>query len=125
MKKTILVVEDEEMMLNSMRLILKMSGYKVETAKDGMEAFNKIIDAEKKEKQFDLIIIDVLMPGLDGLELLNKLSHKEIIIPVVVVTECTDSKMMFEMIQKGCDLYLTRPIEQSTLIDHVNSIFIK
>ncbi len=125
MKKTILIVEDEEMMLNSMRLILKMEGYKVETAQDGMDAFNKIIDAEEKEKQFDLIIIDVLMPNLDGLGLLDKLTHKKIITPVVVVTECADSKIMFEMIQKGCDVYITKPVEQHKLIDYVNSVFIK
>lgn len=123
MRKKILIVEDEEPMRNSMRLILKMAGYKVETAKDGQEAFNKIIDAKVKGSLFDLILTDVLMPNLSGLELLDKLNQEKMLIPVIAITGQADKKMILQLIFKGCDTCLFKPVEQEKLIDRVNYIF--
>lgn len=123
MRKKILIVEDEESLLNTMRLILKMAGYKVETAKDGEEAFNKIMDAQEKGSLFDLILTDVLMPNLNGLELLDKLNQKKMLIPVIAITGNADKKMILELILKGCETYIIKPIEQDKLIARVNYVF--
>ncbi len=123
MKKKILIVEDEESMLNSMRLILKMADYKVEIARDGQEAFNKVMDSEEKGRQYDLIITDVLMPNLNGLEFLDKLNHEKLMIPVIAITGHADKKMILKLILKGCDAYIIKPIEQDKLIDQVNYVF--
>lgn len=123
MRKKILIVEDEEATLNSMRLILKMAGYKVETAKDGQEAFNEVMNSLENGILFDLIITDVAMPNLNGLELLDKLNHEKLMIPVIAITGHADKKMMLELILKGCDTCLLKPIEQDKLIDQVNYVF--
>ena len=80
-KKKILVVDDEPDFLDMIKMRLEANDYAVITAADGKEALDKV-EAEKP----DAVLLDVLMPGMDGLEVLKKLREKHKTLPVYIIT---------------------------------------
>lgn len=80
-QKKILVVEDERPMAHALEIKLKATGFDVETANDGEEALRKI-----EENKFDLVLLDLIMPRLDGFGVLQQLKDKEIKVPVIVAS---------------------------------------
>lgn len=126
MKKNILIVDDEENMLNSLSITLKMAGYGTETAKDGQEAFNKIMAAKEKGKLIDLIITGgIIMPNLDGLNLITKLHRHNAWIPVIVINRHSDKNTVFKLLRKRCDAYINKPFEPADIVQCVSNFFDK
>lgn len=126
MKKNILIVDDEENMLNSISSSLKMAGYGTETAKDGQEAFNKIMAANEKSKFIDLIISGgIIMLDLDGLNLITKLHRHNVWIPVLVINRHGDKNKVLMPLREGCDAYINKPFEPADIVQRVNNLFDK
>jgi len=110
--KKILVVEDEE---NISRLIsdtLVLGGYKSERAFDGEEALRKI----KKEK-FDLVILDIMLPKLDGFELMKKIKSKEV--PIIFLSAKNDVSTIVKGLSEGGVDYMVKPFEPLELLARV------
>lgn len=124
MKENILVVDDEDIICDSMSVALKMAGYKVETAKNGQEAFDKIMNANNKKKAaIDLIVTDILMPNVNGLELIENIHDNKISIPVIVISGDSDKNTVVKLLRKGCADYLDKPFEPEDLVRSVKNVF--
>lgn len=122
-KKTILCVEDESEMIDLMRLILERRGFRFLGAEGGQEG----LDLIRKEMP-DLILLDLMMPGVDGWEVYRQLKAdadlKEI--PVIVVTAKAQSidKVLGLHIARVDD-YITKPFGPQELIESINRVFEK
>jgi len=117
MQKRLLIVEDEPAIVKGLKFSLEQDGYLVDPAYDGKEAIEKI-DALK----YDLIILDVMLPEIDGLEVLRRIREKESI-PVIMLTakgEDMDKILGFEY---GADDYLTKPFNILELKARVKAMF--
>lgn len=118
-KKTILVVDDEEDILNLLDFNLDKAGYATTLARNGVEAIEIA-----KRKALDLILLDVMLPGIDGVEVLKRLKkNKESAgIPVIMLTargEEIDKVLGFEL---GVEDYITKPFSPRELILRVRAI---
>lgn len=114
----ILVVDDEESIRRLfIELFTRAGGYVVETAQDGYEALQKVI-----LEDFELILMDILMPRMNGLDALKALRMTHPVIPIVVVTGTTDDKMIEKCLAYGAMLALQKPVRPEALLETVGDI---
>ena len=120
MSKTILAVDDEKHIVRLVQINLQKEGYNVVTASNGREALDKV-NAERP----DLIIMDVMMPELDGFGALKILKEDAATatIPVIMLTAKAQDADVFQGWKSGADLYLTKPFNPQELITFVKRIF--
>ena len=120
MAKKILAVDDERHIVRLVQINLEKEGYEVVTASNGREALEKV-DSEKP----DLVVMDVMMPEMDGFEALKRLkdNEKTASIPVIMLTAKAQDADVFRGWQSGVDLYLTKPFNPMELITFVKRIF--
>jgi DNA-binding response OmpR family regulator len=119
-EKTILVIDDEEGFGETVRMMLEVAGdYKVITASDGKEGIKKAHMIKP-----DLILLDIRMPEMDGLEVLKILKEEPatISIPVVMLTACTEDVYKIKASQLYDEDFLTKPIKTDELIDRVRTV---
>src|SRR5256884_592737 len=123
----ILLVDDEPGMLRYTRTLLEVDDYKVETASTGEEALERV----QKGLQPDLVLLDLLMPGIDGLETLEQLRQLRPGVKVVMLSCVSDTRKVVQAIRLGAHDYLTKPfqkaeldavVEQSLGINHENYV---
>ena len=107
----ILLVDDEPAMLRYIRTLLEVDDYKVETASTGEEALQRI----DKGMEPDLVLLDVLMPGIDGLETLEQLRQKRPGVKVVMLSCVNDTKKVVQAMRLGAHDYLTKPFQKAEL----------
>lgn len=119
-KKHILVADDERHFLKTMEFILEAAGYNVSIAHNGMEAFRMISESYSIGAPFDLLITDMKMEGLTGLQLIDKLLESQIQMPVFVITSYGDKSLVVELLRRGCSDYLDKPIDDGELIKRVS-----
>ena len=108
---TILLVDDEPGMLRYIRTLLEVDGYKVETATTGEEALKHV----QKGLQPDLVLLDVLMPGIDGLETLEQLRKGQPALKVVMLSCVDDTRKVVQAMKLGAQDYLTKPFQKAEL----------
>lgn len=107
----ILLVDDEPGMLRYIKTLLEVDDYKVETASTGEEALQKI----DKGLQPDLVLLDVLMPGIDGLETLEQVRKKQPSSRVVMLSCVSDTRKVVQAMKLGAQDYLTKPFQKAEL----------
>ena len=119
-EKLILVIDDDEEILNLIEMILTNKNYKVETALTGEEGIKLAIKSHP-----DLILLDIMMPVMDGWEILKMLHTEEKTrnIPVAMLTCKTDVKNKLIGLQEGAIDYITKPFSPEELTSRVESIF--
>ena len=120
MPKQILVVDDEKHIVRLVQVNLQKEGYEVTTASNGREALEKAASSKP-----DLIVMDVMMPEMDGFEALGKLKEdaQTSAIPVIMLTAKAQDADVFRGWQSGADLYLTKPFNPVELLSFVKRIF--
>lgn len=113
---TLLVVDDNEMNRDMLSRRLERRGYRVLTADDGQPA----LDLVAREK-IDLILLDIMMPGLDGIEVLKNLRtrHSASELPVIMTTAKGDSRDVVEALDLGANDYVTKPIDFAVVLARV------
>lgn len=111
----ILVAEDEGDIRNLLKLSLEDEGFEVSTAADGLEALEKL-----KSEKIDLAVLDVMMPRLDGFNLLRKMREKSTI-PVIFLTGRVDDMDKVLGLGLGADDYLTKPFSMNELVARVRA----
>ncbi len=111
----ILVAEDDEIILNLIKINLKKVGYSVSTAGDGVEA-SKLMD----EEQFDLCLFDIMLPKIDGYELLEYAKSMEY--PVIFITAMGTTDNKVRGLKAGADDYITKPFEIVEMLARVESV---
>ncbi len=115
----ILIVDDNPANVDILQARLAAHGYQIFTAADGEEAL-----AVAREKQPDLILLDIMMPKLDGLEVCRRLKGDASLpfMPIVMVTAKADSGDIVAGLEAGGDEYLTKPVDQAALVARVKSM---
>lgn len=111
----ILVVEDEKNISTLIVMTLSQVGHKCETAFDGEEAADMI-----EKKFYDLILLDVMLPKIDGFELINYIRDYEI--PVIFITAKSDVKDRVKGLNLGADDYITKPFDVAELQARVEAV---
>ncbi len=109
-KAHVLVVDDEPSARTGLEKLLRQEGYDVSLAEDGVSAL-----ARAAEKPPDVVITDLRMPKMDGVELLRRLHEQESSLPVIVVTAFGEVASAVQAIREGAEDYLTKPIDFDTL----------
>ena len=119
-KETILVVDDEEDILELVRFHLSREGYEVLCAETGEDAWRKI-----RSQHIDLLVIDLMLPGIDGLELTRKVKNDQRTrqIPVVMLSAKGEEVDIVTGLELGADDYVTKPFSPRVLLARVRAVF--
>lgn len=117
MKVKILIVEDDEFTSEGLKSVLEDSNYDVDLASNGLIAVDKI-----KSSEYHLIITDLMMPVMDGIQLLNRLKDICNSIPVIIITAYDNIENMLTAYQFGVVEILDKPFDISELLDLVEEI---
>ena len=120
MPKKILAVDDERHIVRLVQVNLERAGYEVVTAFDGKEALEKV-----ESERPDLVVLDVMMPYMDGFEVLQSLRKNQSTrdLPVIMLTAKAQDADVFRGWQSGVDCYLTKPFNPMELLTFVKRIF--
>lgn len=116
MAEKILVVDDEPILLKGLRFSLEQEGYEVETAVDGKEAYDKILS-----NSYDAVILDLMLPGMDGLEVCKKVREKSMV-PILMLTAKDDDSSKVLGLEYGADDYITKPFNMLELKARIKAI---
>ncbi len=119
-KASILLVEDEEHLQDALKLNLELEGYEVTTANDGVAALKAIED-----EYFDLIIMDVMMPEMDGISATESIRIRKNDVPILMLSAKNTSGDRVLGLRKGADDYLTKPFNLEELLLRVEKLIKK
>src|SRR5437868_553702 len=119
-KANILLVDDEENLHEALRLNLEMEGYTVTSAYDGSEALRKVGD-----EYFDLIILDIMLPELDGIGVAESIRVNNNEVPILMLSAKNTSADKVLGLKKGADDYLTKPFNLEELLLRVEKLIQK
>jgi two-component system, OmpR family, response regulator MprA len=114
----ILVVDDERAVRESLRRALELEGYEIELAADGREALERL----EAEAQPDVLVVDVLMPGVDGLEVCRRLRRAGSRLPVLMLTARDAVENRVAGLDAGADDYLTKPFALEELLARIRAL---
>jgi len=115
--KRILTVDDEKHMLDLVEIYLRNEGYSVEQASSGVDAIKLI-----KDQQFDAIILDVMMPDMDGWEVCTFIRKKDAYTPILMLTAKSNVEFRVKGLELGADDYLIKPFAPEELVARVKSL---
>lgn len=118
--KSILLVEDEENLQEALKLNLELEGYSVTGCFDGASALKMI-----HQEHFDLVILDVMLPEVDGISVCESIRLQGLTIPVLILSAKNSSSDRVLGLKKGADDYLTKPFNLEELLLRVNKLIIK
>jgi len=119
-KFEILVVEDEENLHDALKLNLEMEGYNVSSSFDGADALKQIQSAH-----FDLIILDIMLPSLDGFAITESVRLQHIETPILILSAKNTSANRVQGLKFGADDYLTKPFNLEELLLRVSKLLRK
>jgi two-component system alkaline phosphatase synthesis response regulator PhoP len=119
-KASILVVEDEEHLHETLRLNLELEGYEVTSAFDGNEALQKV-----SNEYFDLIIMDIMLPEMDGISVTESIRVNNNDVPILILSARNSSADRVLGLKKGADDYLTKPFNLEELLLRVDKLIRK
>ena len=113
----ILLVEDNEKLANSLKKSLKAESYAIDTCFDGKEAYESILIEE-----YDLIILDIGLPGMDGLTLCQKIREEKISTPILMLTARDAINDKITGLDKGADDYIIKPFNFEELLARIRAL---
>ena len=116
-KQRILVIDDEPAIRDMLQIALDAAGFKVVLAEDAKQAYPIIIDTPP-----DLILLDWMMPGTSGIELLRRLRRDEINVPVIMLTAKVEEASKIAGLDSGADDYIAKPFSPRELVSRVKAI---
>ena len=120
MKANVLIVEDERHLADGLRFNLEAEGYAVETIADGETALAKLTGAA--EARFDVVVLDVMLPGMDGFEVAAELRRAGQFVPVLMLTARGRPEDVLRGFEAGADDYLPKPFELSILLARLSGL---
>lgn len=116
MKEKILIIEDEEDLVKGLKLNLEDEGYEVHWASDGVEGLRKAL-----EERPDLIILDIMLPKMNGLDICRELRQKNISIPIIMLTAKGEEIDKVLGLEIGADDYMTKPFSIRELLARIKA----
>lgn len=120
----ILITEDELHTRNTLSLVLESAGYEVRTADNGKESLDIILKHKKGSGSdpFDLLILDIEMAGLSGLQMLDGLKKKGVNLPIIVITGFSDQQTLNKIRSRGCREILIKPFSPEEVTAAVEKV---
>lgn len=118
--KRVLLVEDEDHIRSTLAINLKMEKYDVEEAATGLIALEKI-----KEQHFDLVLLDIMLPEIDGLQLLKKIRLLHQYLPVIILSAKDTSQDRITGLKEGADDYLVKPFNLEELLLRIENVLVR
>ena len=116
---SVLIVEDEKHLADGLRYNLKAEGYEVDTVGTGEDAFSLLVDGKKT---YDVLVLDVMLPGLDGFSLASKLRSQGQFLPILMLTARGQAEDVLRGFEAGADDYLPKPFDLSVLLARINAL---
>ena len=116
---SVLIVEDEKHIADGLRYNLNAEGYDVETAGTGEEALSLLVDSRRS---FDVVVLDVMLPGIDGFSLASKLRSQGHFVPILMLTARGQAQDVLRGFEAGADDYLPKPFDLGVLIARINAL---
>src|SRR5664280_847169 len=118
-KPVILIVDDQPQNIELLEAYLVPQGYEIVTAANGEEALGKL-----SGNQIDLLLLDVMMPGIDGFEVIRRVRQDDThrLLPIILVTALRETKDRVKGIEAGCDDFISKPIDKAELLARVRSL---
>lgn len=113
----LLLVEDDPDILELLRIHLNDEGYALQEASDGNDAFER-----GQEGMFDLIVLDIMLPGMDGIELCRRLRETGVVTPILMLTAKTEESDRVIGLECGADDYMTKPFSIRELKARIKAI---
>ncbi|MBN8706834.1 MAG: response regulator transcription factor [Bacteroidetes bacterium] len=113
----ILIVEDEIQLAFGLKDNLELEGYQVEVANNGLEGYEQLT-----KSQFDLVLLDVMLPGMSGFEILKRIRQLGNVTPVIMVTAKSDEIDKVLGLELGADDYMTKPFSLRELFARVKAV---
>ncbi|GJM41726.1 MAG: hypothetical protein DHS20C20_20080 [Ardenticatenaceae bacterium] len=119
MNPTVLIVDDEPMTRNLLRLMLERSGFDILEAEDGLKAL-----AAVAENRPDLLILDVMMPNMDGITVCERLRAdvNTAVLPIILLSARTSAEAVRAGLDAGANKYVGKPVSRTDLLDHVREV---
>lgn len=117
-KLNILLVDDEDHLQEVLGLLLELDGHKVTTAYNGQEALEKA-----KNNKFDLVVTDLKMPGMTGLEMAKEFKNTNPDIHIIMITGYPTVETATEALKLGCDDYIAKPFHMDRMREIIKKIF--
>ena len=118
----ILLVDDEENLTKCLELILSIEGHIVTTANSGKKALDMLKIIYENGSKIDLLITDIWMPGMSGLELIKNLNQQKINPLTLGISGFTDDETIAELSQKGCKDLIFKPFTPEELLGRISKI---
>ena len=120
----VLVVDDEPAVCTALRLTLEQKGFAVETAHNGREALRQLCARSSENRPYDAIILDIVMPRLDGLQVCHRLRRdpKLAAVPILFLTVRGDAEARVKGLEQGADDYMSKPFDLRELKARVRSL---
>lgn len=118
MSQKILVVDDEEIIRESLSFVLKKEGYTVEEAENGNAAYDKIL-----ADSFDIVITDLEMPGMKGIQLIQEIQRLNIQTAVIIITAYGSLDTAISALRNGASDYILKPIEFDEILIKIKKLF--
>ena len=119
----ILVVEDNVKLNEAIRIYLDENGFTVEVAFNGVQGISKVKDLKKKNEEYDVIILDRMMPLKDGIEVLREIKNMQVESGIIILTakDTVDDKIFG--LAAGADDYMVKPFNVKELIARIHSLY--
>ena len=118
--KRILIVEDEQHLADGLRFNLEQEGYEVELVESGEAALDLLIG--EKRVEFDAVVLDVMLPGKNGFEVMTEMRHAQQFVPTLILTARGHSADVLQGFAAGADDYLVKPFELDILIALIHGL---
>jgi len=118
----VLIVEDEQHLADGLKFNLEAEGYEVETASDGETAIELLARNPKRPKQFDAVVLDVMLPGKDGFEVARELRQAGQYVPILMLTARSRPEDVLRGFEAGADDYVPKPFELTILIARLRGL---
>lgn len=116
--KNVLIVEDEQSILTLLKYNLEKEGYEVSTALDGQEGYDMALS-----QSFDMILLDLMLPGMDGMDVCRELRREKIDCPIIMLTAKDSEIDKIVGLEIGADDYITKPFSPREVIARMKAIF--
>ncbi len=114
----ILLVDDEQMFVESLKKVLRRRGMEVESVDNGSDALKLL-----EEGSYDVMVLDLRMPGMDGIETLKAIREKDTVVPVIMLTGHIDMKQVSEALKYCVAEILLKPCPVETLVSCIENAF--
>lgn len=116
-KKKILVVDDSEMVRNFHSYIIRMFGYDVETAENGIIALEKLL-----REEYQLLVTDINMPKMDGYELIKNVQEQGILIKVIIISTEDEYKSKLSVVEQDNGIQMVKPTDPEKLVKTIKML---